>query len=67
VIDVTGYRDDRAHEQRVTAVGAFEIQATVDDKTVVLIDDVIFAVARFGQPWRLSSGSASPSGFSLPS
>jgi len=37
VIDVTGYRDDRAHEQGLPPVGAFEIQATVDDKTVVLI------------------------------
>ncbi len=63
VIDVTGYRDDRAHEQGLPPVGAFEIQATVDDKTVVLIDDVIFrgrtiraameAVERLGQPKRI--------------
>src|SRR5439155_22596852 len=37
VIDVTGYRDDRAHELGLTHVGAFEIQATVDDTTVDLI------------------------------
>ena len=63
VIDVTGYRDDRAHEQGLPPFGAFEIQATVDDKTVVLIDDVIFrgrtiraameAVERLGQPKRI--------------
>jgi len=63
VIDVTPYRDDRAHEPDTKAIGAFEIQVRVDDKTVVLIDDVIFrgrtiraamdAVARLGQPKRI--------------
>jgi len=63
VIDVTGYRDDRAQGQLLPPVGAFEIQAAVDDKTVVLIDDVIFrgrtiraameAVERLGQPKRI--------------
>ena len=63
VIDVTPYRDDRAHNQDSTAVGAFADQVAVDEKTVVLIDDVIFsgrtiraamdAVARLGQPKRI--------------
>ncbi len=63
VIDVTPYRDDRAREQGLRAIGEFEIPVDVDEKTVVLIDDVIFrgrtiraameAVARLGQPKRI--------------
>jgi len=63
VIDVTPYRDDKSQEPPAAAVGAFEIQVTVDDRTVVLIDDVIFrgrtiraameAVERLGQPKRI--------------
>jgi len=63
VIDVTPYRDDRAREQGLRTVGEFEIPVDVDEKTVVLIDDVIFrgrtiraameAVARLGQPKRI--------------
>ena len=63
VIDVTPYRDDRAREASEKAIGAFEIQVHVDDKAVILIDDVIFrgrtiraamdAVARLGQPKRI--------------
>jgi pyrimidine operon attenuation protein/uracil phosphoribosyltransferase len=63
VIDVTPYRDDRSPPAEVPAIGAFEVQVAVDDKTVVLIDDVIFrgrtiraameAVERLGQPKRI--------------
>jgi len=63
IIDVTPYRDDRARERGLRAVGEFEIPVDVDEKTVVLIDDVIFrgrtiraameAVARLGQPKRI--------------
>jgi pyrimidine operon attenuation protein / uracil phosphoribosyltransferase len=63
VIDVTPYRDDKSSEPQAAAVGAFEVQVTVDDRTVVLIDDVIFrgrtiraameAVERLGQPKRI--------------
>jgi len=63
VIDVTPYRDDRRQEQDGAMVGAIEIHAAVDDKTVVLIDDVIFrgrtiraameAVERLGRPKRI--------------
>ena len=63
VIDVTPYRDDRRQEQGGAMVGAVEIHAAVDDKTVVLIDDVIFrgrtiraameAVERIGRPKRI--------------
>ena len=62
-IDVTPYRDDRAYDTDVRAVKAFDVQLAVDDKTVVLIDDVIFrgrtiraamdAVERLGQPKRI--------------
>ena len=62
VIDVSRFRDDRV-AQAGSAVGAFEIEAAVDDKTVVLIDDVIYrgrtiraameAVERLGQPKRI--------------
>jgi pyrimidine operon attenuation protein / uracil phosphoribosyltransferase len=63
VIDVTPYRDDRTEQQGSSRVGAFEIQVSVDDRTVVLIDDVIFrgrtiraameAVERMGRPKRI--------------
>jgi pyrimidine operon attenuation protein/uracil phosphoribosyltransferase len=62
VIDVAPFRDDRS-PQDSPPVGAFEIEAAVDDKTVILIDDVIFrgrtiraamdAVERLGQPKRI--------------
>lgn len=63
VLDVTPYRDDRRQEQAAPAVSAFETPVAVDDKTVILIDDVIFrgrtiraameAVERLGQPKRI--------------
>lgn len=63
VIDVTPYRDDRSQTQGLPAVGAFEVQVAVDDRIVILIDDVIFrgrtiraameAVERLGQPKRI--------------
>ena len=63
VIDVTPYRDDRSQDQGMPAVGTFETPVAVDDRTVVLIDDVIFrgrtiraameAVERLGQPKRI--------------
>jgi len=62
-LDVTHYRDDRALALGSAAVGAFEVPVAVDDKTVVLVDDVIFrgrtiraaldAVAQYGQPKRI--------------
>jgi pyrimidine operon attenuation protein/uracil phosphoribosyltransferase len=63
VIDVTPYRDDKTQDQPTAATGAFEVQIAVDDRTVVLIDDVIYrgrtiraameAVERLGQPKRI--------------
>ena len=63
VIDVTPYRDDRSQPTELPSIGAFEVQVAVDDKTVVLIDDVIFrgrtiraameAVEKLGQPKRI--------------
>jgi len=41
-IDVSRFRDDRVDAQAGSVVGAFEIDASVDDKTIVLIDDVIY-------------------------
>ncbi len=62
-IDVTPYRDDKSQGEPLPAVGAFEVQVAVDDRTVVLVDDVIFrgrtiraameAVERLGQPKRI--------------
>jgi pyrimidine operon attenuation protein/uracil phosphoribosyltransferase len=63
VIDVTPYRDDTSQQPPIAAVGAFEVQVAVDDRTVVLVDDVISrgrtiraameAVERLGQPKRI--------------
>jgi pyrimidine operon attenuation protein/uracil phosphoribosyltransferase len=63
VIDISAYRDDRSQEQVLPSIGAFQNEATVDDKTVVLVDDVIFrgrtiraameAVERLGRPKRI--------------
>lgn len=63
IVDVTPYRDDRDHEQVLPAVGAFETPVAVDEKSVVLVDDVIYrgrtiraamaAVARLGQPKKI--------------
>ena len=63
IMDVTPYRDDRSGPETASPLGALEASVAVDDKTVVLIDDVIFrgrtiraamdAVERFGQPKRI--------------
>ena len=63
VIDISHYRDDRAHDPNSAPVVPFEVPVSVDDKTVVLVDDVIFrgrtiraameAVGRVGQPKRI--------------
>jgi pyrimidine operon attenuation protein/uracil phosphoribosyltransferase len=63
VIDISQYRDDRAHDVSSSATIPFEVPVSVDDKTVVLVDDVIFrgrtiraameAVGRLGQPKRI--------------
>ena len=62
VIDISQYRDDRAHDASSAAGVPFEVPVSVDDKTVVLVDDVIFAAVRFGQPWKPSVDWDSPSG-----
>jgi pyrimidine operon attenuation protein / uracil phosphoribosyltransferase len=63
VIDVAPFRDDRMETPGSAPVVAFEIEAAVDDKTVVFIDDVIYrgrtiraaleAVERLGEPKRI--------------
>ena len=63
VIDVSLFRDDRTATRGESPAGAFEIEPAVDDRTVVLIDDVIFrgrtiraameAVERLGQAKRI--------------
>ncbi|HEX9786659.1 MAG TPA: bifunctional pyr operon transcriptional regulator/uracil phosphoribosyltransferase PyrR [Candidatus Binatia bacterium] len=62
VIDVTPFRDDRTEAPGAPSA-ASEIEAPVDEKTVVLIDDVIYrgrtiraameAIERLGQPKRI--------------
>jgi pyrimidine operon attenuation protein/uracil phosphoribosyltransferase len=62
-IDVSAFRDDRTGNQENLPTGVFEIEPAVDDKTVVLVDDVIYrgrtiraamdAVERLGQPRRI--------------
>jgi len=63
VIDVTPFRDDRADAQVAGGVNEIDLPLSVDDKTVVLIDDVIFrgrtiraamdAVEGLGRPKRM--------------
>ncbi|HEY6365145.1 MAG TPA: bifunctional pyr operon transcriptional regulator/uracil phosphoribosyltransferase PyrR [Candidatus Binatia bacterium] len=63
VIDISQYRDDRTYDASASAAVPFEVPVSVDDKTVVLVDDVIFrgrtiraameAVGRLGQPKRI--------------
>jgi pyrimidine operon attenuation protein/uracil phosphoribosyltransferase len=62
-MDVTAFRDDKSQAPPVGVIGAFEVQVAVDNRTVVLIDDVIFrgrtiraameAVENLGQPKRI--------------
>ena len=62
-IDVSAFRDDRGATQESSSAGAFETEPVVDDKTIVLVDDVIYrgrtvraameAVERLGQPKRI--------------
>jgi pyrimidine operon attenuation protein/uracil phosphoribosyltransferase len=63
VLDIAPYRDDRAREPGVSGERAFEVPVSVHDKTVILVDDVIFrgrtiraamdAVVQSGQPKRI--------------
>jgi pyrimidine operon attenuation protein/uracil phosphoribosyltransferase len=63
VIDISQYRDDRAHDADSTGGIPFVVPVSVDDKTVVLVDDVIFRgrtiraamelLGRLGQPRRI--------------
>jgi pyrimidine operon attenuation protein/uracil phosphoribosyltransferase len=63
IIDIRQYRDDRAHDASAAGTIPFEVPVAVDDKTVVLVDDVIFrgrtirvameAVGQLGQPKRI--------------
>jgi pyrimidine operon attenuation protein / uracil phosphoribosyltransferase len=62
-IDITPFRDDRPQGEGAVSSTGVEISAPVDEKTVVLIDDVIYrgrtiraameAVERLGQPRRI--------------
>lgn len=62
-IDVTAYRDDRGREQDASSIGLSEIPVSVDNKTVLLVDDVIYrgrtiraaleALGKLGQPKRI--------------
>lgn len=63
IIDVSRYRDDRRYAPGLAAAEPFEVPVSVDDRSVILVDDVIFrgrtiraameAVARLGQPKRI--------------
>ncbi|HXG50897.1 MAG TPA: bifunctional pyr operon transcriptional regulator/uracil phosphoribosyltransferase PyrR [candidate division Zixibacteria bacterium] len=62
-IDITRFRDDGAATDEPALLSPREIPVAVDDRTVVLVDDVIYrgrtiraamqAVARFGNPARV--------------
>ncbi|HXV81104.1 MAG TPA: bifunctional pyr operon transcriptional regulator/uracil phosphoribosyltransferase PyrR [Candidatus Binatia bacterium] len=63
IIDISRYRDDRVQDLNAAPTLPFEVPVSVDDRTVVLVDDVIFrgrtirgameAVGRLGQPKRI--------------
>lgn len=63
VIDVTPYRDDVAKAETATVPGNIKMPITVDEKTVVLVDDVIYTgrtiraaldlVAQLGKPKKI--------------
>jgi pyrimidine operon attenuation protein / uracil phosphoribosyltransferase len=62
-IDVSPFRDDRVATRENSWIDAFETEPVVDDKTIILVDDVIYrgrtiraameAVERIGQPKRI--------------
>src|SRR5687767_6240985 len=62
-IDVARYRDDRIQDEVSSKISPLEIPVAVDEKTVVLVDDVIFrgrtiraamqAINQLGQPKRI--------------
>jgi pyrimidine operon attenuation protein/uracil phosphoribosyltransferase len=63
VIDVTRFRDDRIQSEVSTKSSPLEVPVAVDEKTVVLVDDVIFrgrtiraameAIHQLGHPKRI--------------
>lgn len=63
VVDISQYRDDRARDVASAATIPLVVPVSIEDKTVVLVDDVIFrgrtiraameAVGRLGQPKRI--------------
>src|SRR5512142_2418675 len=65
-LDISSFRDDRAREKPDAPAAGLEVAFAIEEKTVVLIDDVIFrgrtiraameAVARLGQPKRIIVG-----------
>jgi len=62
-LDINLYRDDLGHARKAPKVGPSEIPGSVDDKVVVLIDDVLHtgrtvraaidAIADYGRPSRI--------------
>lgn len=62
-LDINLYRDDIGHARKVPKVGPSDIPGSVDDKMVVLIDDVLHtgrtvraaidAIADYGRPSRI--------------
>ena len=63
IIDISRYRDDRPYAPAPAAAEPSQVPVFVDDKSVILVDDVIFrgrtiraameAVARLGEPKRI--------------
>ncbi len=60
IIDVSMHRDDLSKRSRMTAVQTTELPWDLDDRTIILVDDVLFtgrscraaldAIASFGRP-----------------
>lgn len=63
ILDITLYRDDWTRIGPMPVVGKTELRSSIDDKTVILVDDVLFtgrtvraamdALIDFGRPKRI--------------
>lgn len=66
-VDIRFYRDDLTHESDQPVITKADIGADVNDKNVILVDDVLYTAARRAPPSRPCSPQAVRAASSLPS